>query len=124
VIRYPADTNVLLRWVVPGDPLGDVARTAVKRLAGSPAALHVCGQNLVEFWSVATRPRAANGLGMKPTEVAAEIDRVEAMFLLLEETPRSTATGVGSWKPTGSAGGRFMMHGSRPSWRCTASPTS
>lgn len=44
-------------------------------------------QNLIELWTVATRPFGDNGLGMSPAEAAAELDRIKSMFLLLPETP-------------------------------------
>jgi len=82
-----ADTNVLVRWALAHDPLGEVARRAVERLLRTGATVYVCPQNLTEFWSVATRPTSANGFGLTPARTAEEIDRIEGMFPLLEETP-------------------------------------
>jgi predicted nucleic acid-binding protein len=47
----------------------------------------VATQNLTERWSVATRPATANGLGLTTTQVATEVDRVAAMFPVLEDSP-------------------------------------
>jgi predicted nucleic acid-binding protein len=47
----------------------------------------VCPQNLIEFWSVATRPSSANGFGFTPTRAATELDRIERLFPLIDETP-------------------------------------
>src|SRR5436853_168202 len=43
-------------------------------------------QNLVEFRNVATRPAAANGLGLTPAEAEAKAADFEALFPLLAET--------------------------------------
>jgi predicted nucleic acid-binding protein len=44
-------------------------------------------QNLYEFWVVCTRPVAQNGLGLSPAEPQAELTRLKALFVLLDETP-------------------------------------
>ncbi len=44
-------------------------------------------QNLIELWTVATRPFGENGLGMTPAEAASELERIKGMFLFLPETP-------------------------------------
>ena len=49
--------------------------------------LFLTPQNMVEFWSVATRPRKVNGLGMTPREADREVASMEALFPLLAETP-------------------------------------
>lgn len=49
--------------------------------------LHVTAQNLLEFRNFATRPIAANGLGLVPVVAAAIAAAFEAAFPLLEETP-------------------------------------
>jgi hypothetical protein len=49
--------------------------------------LHVAPQNIVEFWNVCTRPLDKNGLGMTPTEVAAEVTRFEAFLPLKLDVP-------------------------------------
>lgn len=49
--------------------------------------LHITPQNLVEFRNMATRPKAANGLGLSAVEVAGKAVVFEATFSLLPETP-------------------------------------
>ena len=44
-------------------------------------------QNLIEFWSVATRPVEANGLGFSQSEAEDEIQNIESVFTLLPESP-------------------------------------
>ncbi len=63
-MSYLVDTNVLLRWPRPSDPLHVVARGAVDVLLGTGERLYVASQNLIEFRCVATRPvkvTAGNG---------------------------------------------------------------
>jgi predicted nucleic acid-binding protein len=84
---YLADTNILLRWAQPSDPLHHLTTAAVKELLRRGDQVYVTPQNYVEFWSVATRPAAVNGLGMSPTEAAAELRQLEALFPLLPDVP-------------------------------------
>lgn len=84
---YLADTNVIVRWVLPHDPLSPPARAAVKQLLRQGNTVYVGTQNLMEFWSVATRPPAVNGLGMTPAQVVTEIDRIETLFAVLDDMP-------------------------------------
>jgi predicted nucleic acid-binding protein len=49
--------------------------------------LHIVAQNLIELWTVATRPLGENGLGMTAAEAASELQRIKSMFLFLPETP-------------------------------------
>ena len=85
---YLLDTNMLTRSAQPHSPEYAVATGAIAMLLRRNERLCVAPQNLIEFWSVATRPTGApNGLGMSPTEADAEIQRIEATFELLPETP-------------------------------------
>ena len=43
-------------------------------------------QNLVEFWAVATRSSANNGLGLTTFSAQAELERLKTAFHLLNET--------------------------------------
>jgi hypothetical protein len=42
---------------------------------------------LYEFWVVATRPLAVNGLGFSDGQTLAEVNRLTALFPLLSDTP-------------------------------------
>ena len=84
---YLADTNIIVQWVLPHDPLCPAATASVKLLLHQGHSVYVGVQNLIEFWSVATRPSSANGLGMSPVQAARELDRIEALFPLLEDSP-------------------------------------
>ena len=81
------DTRTLLRTLQPLHPQREIARAAIKTLTAQGHELHLVPQNLMEFWVVATRPVAHNGLGMPVPDVAAELMRLKSMFLLLPETP-------------------------------------
>ena len=80
------DTNVLLRLLQPGHPQYSVASAAITNLRGQ-FDLCILPQNLVEFWSVATRPPATNGLGLRPLTATAEIRGLRNLFRLLEGKP-------------------------------------
>jgi hypothetical protein len=69
-----------------------LASNAVAELLRQGADLCVAPQNLVEFWVVATRPTASNGLGMSPPAVVAEIQRVRKVFHVLEGAPGMSET--------------------------------
>lgn len=46
---------------------------------------YVCTQVLAEYWVVATRPCAVNGMGLETDVAAAEIDKITAAFESLAE---------------------------------------
>lgn len=81
------DTNILTRAVQPGHPMHSDAVGAVAALRKQGEVLCLVPQNLVEFWVVCTRPVAQNGLGLSPAEAQAELTRLKALFVLLDETP-------------------------------------
>ncbi|SPE34730.1 putative nucleic acid-binding protein [Candidatus Sulfopaludibacter sp. SbA6] len=81
------DTNVWLRSLAITDPMKPVARRAIKLLLRRGVALCVTPQNLMEMWSVCTRPERDNGFG----KTAAVTDRycrfIESFVSVLPETP-------------------------------------
>ncbi len=86
-MSYLLDTNVLLRSIEVGSAHHRAARQALERLALSTEVLYVAPQNLIEFWTVATRPTANNGLGLTPAQANNEILRFEAAFSIADDTP-------------------------------------
>jgi predicted nucleic acid-binding protein len=98
---YLADTNILLRWVTPADPQHSLAVSSVKALQRRGEVVHITPQNLIEFWNVATRPAAANGLGMSPAEAEREVESLELLFPLVPDTPDIYR----EWRRLVSAGG-------------------
>jgi predicted nucleic acid-binding protein len=65
---------------------GDVARSLAV-LASRGDELRVIAQNLIEFWAVATRPIADNGLGITVAQAAQELTKVKLLFPILPDTP-------------------------------------
>lgn len=81
------DTNILSRIAEPGHRMHQEAEDAVKALRAQRHALCVVPQNFYEFWSVCTRPLAANGLGKTPAEAATELVKIRAGFTLIDDVP-------------------------------------
>lgn len=82
-----ADTSVLGRLANRADAAHAAAQAAVAELHRRGEVLHVTAQNLIEFRNFATRPVAANGLGLAPAAAAGLAAAFEAAFPLLDETP-------------------------------------
>jgi predicted nucleic acid-binding protein len=81
------DTNILLRLVATTDPLFATVNTAIGGLQVSGEVLCIVPQNLYEFWATATRPLAANGLGLSVPECQLEVERFKQLFRFLEDLP-------------------------------------
>lgn len=86
-MRVLSDSNVLLRGIQPGHPQHADADRAITRLLAGGDEVCIVPQNLYEFWSVATRPIAQNGLALPVARVAGELARLKQLFPLLEDTP-------------------------------------
>jgi len=86
-VRWLADTNVVLRWAVVADPLHELVREAVVALRDRGGEICVCPQIITEVHAVATRPRAANGLGMSCSQARSLGQAIEATFPLLPDIP-------------------------------------
>jgi len=94
------DTNVLLRAIQRQNPeLRALAREAIRRLYRAGDTLCVCPQNLVELWSVCTRPTNVNGLGLNIADAQKNLARCEAFFRLLPETPGFRSSGCRTNRP-------------------------
>ena len=81
------DTNVLLYLANPAALQHRAASRAVTRILADGGRLTVAAQVLFEFWSVATRPVSANGLGWTVAQTRLAIDGFRTRFFVLEETP-------------------------------------
>lgn len=84
---YLLDTNILVRLVDRAAASHLVTVTALAHLLAAGHELYITAQNLIEFWSVATRPFSANGLGWGSARAYAEINDIQSRFPLLEDTP-------------------------------------
>jgi predicted nucleic acid-binding protein len=86
-MAFLVDTSILGRRANQPDPLKGFADNAVVELHRRSEVLYVTAQCLIEFRNFATRPKAANGLGLAPSAAEALAAQFEAEFPLLPETP-------------------------------------
>jgi predicted nucleic acid-binding protein len=86
-MSYLVDTNVLLRSVEENHPMNDRAVNAIRLLLAQGEELCIVPQNLIEFWTVATRPTSVNGLGLSLAEAIAELSALKSIFTLQPDTP-------------------------------------
>jgi hypothetical protein len=89
------DTSVLIRTLQPHHSLYASADHAIRLLPEQGRELHIVAQNLIELWTVATRPLGENGLGMTAAKAASELERIKSMFLFSPETPGIYPAGYG-----------------------------
>jgi predicted nucleic acid-binding protein len=87
---YLVDTNIWLRAVQRESPHHALAVNALAALLTRGEVIGLVAQNLIEFWSVASRPSAANGLGWPVATVLQEIDRLLTQFPLLMVQPSTS----------------------------------
>ena len=85
-MAFLLDTSILVRLANRADALYPVADAAVAKLFLRNEILHITAQNLIEFRNVATRPKAANGLGLSVAEAEAKAAIFEVSFSFLVET--------------------------------------
>ena len=67
-MAYLIDTNILARLANIADAQHAVVARAVVELHRRGEVLHVTPQVLIEFRSMATRPKAENGLGLSAVD--------------------------------------------------------
>jgi predicted nucleic acid-binding protein len=85
---YLLDSNVLIRLLNPADPQHPVVLRAARLLRGRGEHLSFTSQNLVEFWSVCTRPASARGgYGLTVAQTDRKARWVERLFTLVPESP-------------------------------------
>ena len=81
------DANILLRLADPTSASHAVAARAVSTLRAQGDILHILPQSVYEFWVVATRPIANNGLGLSITECGRDVANLESAFPILNDKP-------------------------------------
>lgn len=86
-MRLLIDTNVLIRWTDRHDKLHPVAEAALRFSRESGYAVCLVPQVLREFWVVATRPRADNGLEMPPATARDHIGQFREIFHWCPDKP-------------------------------------
>jgi predicted nucleic acid-binding protein len=89
-----ADTNVLLRRTQPNHEHHKAAIESVARRLAAGETVCFTPQNISEFWNVATRPIANNGLAFPVSLALEEVEKIERILTLL---PDSAAT-YAEWK--------------------------
>jgi predicted nucleic acid-binding protein len=70
------------------DPLHQVVSQAIERLEQSGEELVIIPQILVQLWTVATRPKDVNGLGMSTREAENELEKLQKLFTVLPENEK------------------------------------
>ncbi|MDQ3014150.1 MAG: PIN domain nuclease, partial [Acidobacteriota bacterium] len=81
-MSFALDTNILARSIEPDHPMHTAASVAIDVLVDRGEDVCLLAQSLYEFWVIATRPRASNGLGLSATEAQARLDRFQKLFTL------------------------------------------
>lgn len=84
-MRILLDTNVLLRFVESAHPQSSTSLDAIEMLEDRNHELVIVPQVLYEFWAVATRPQANNGLGMTTSAAMAHVLEIRELFRLLRD---------------------------------------
>jgi predicted nucleic acid-binding protein len=85
--QYLIDTNVLLRLIDFSSEHHFAAENAIEQLFAKNHVICVTAQNLIEFWSVATRPAKVNGLDWDTQATKQQIEQILSRFILLEDSP-------------------------------------
>ena len=93
------DANILMRLADQKAPLYPVALSAVDHLRRQGDSLRTVPQAHYEFWVVATRPVANNGLGLSIPECVQELRDISHQFPLLNDAP----TLYGEWRALAEA---------------------
>ncbi len=83
---YLLDTNILLRSRDIASPDYNLVDRTIRYLISNNHSCFITPQVLIEFWVVATRPVALNGLGWTPEETELAVQMLINQFELLEET--------------------------------------
>lgn len=86
-MRIVLDANVLLRIADPSAAHRPVAVAARAALWAQGHALRTFEQSVREFWVVATRPAANNGLGLSVPDADREVTTILGYARLLQDPP-------------------------------------
>jgi predicted nucleic acid-binding protein len=86
--RFLLDTNVLVFLASPSSLWHTTVERAVEGLIRSGGKPVLSPQIVYEFWCVATRPTAANGLGWPVADASRAIDGFRREFDVLHDPPQ------------------------------------
>lgn len=84
-MAFIIDTNVLLRLIVPNDPMHPAAVNACSLMISAGEELFAFPQNISEFWNVCTRPVVNNGLGYSTVKANVEINALSQWVTVIPE---------------------------------------
>ena len=84
---YLLYTNILLRFCDGNSQTKRITEHAITQLWRQQDVVYITAQNLIEFWSVASRPADVNGLGWTTDKIQSEISQLQNLFPLLQDTP-------------------------------------
>lgn len=86
-MSYLLDTSILTRLINATDTQHAQATFALQKLVAEGEDLCITAQNIIEFWTVATRPTEVNGLGLSTTDASAHVLQFMGAFIFLEDDP-------------------------------------
>lgn len=86
VERLPIRYECFAGTVSPKHTRHEIAKRAVSSLESKQIGLYYTAQNILEFWSVSTRPIDVNGFGFSIIQVEASLEAIEGSFALLAES--------------------------------------
>ena len=84
---YLLDTNIILRFANTNSSEYEIINNKIVQILLQGSQCFITSQVLIEFWVVATRPVAVNGLGWTPEETEQAVQMLINQFELLEEIP-------------------------------------
>ncbi len=94
-MAYLLDTGILLRLIDTQDPQHPDVTEAVSLLGDRHENLIVATQNVAEFWNVATRPIANNGLALTSAVALESLEQTIESICLFRPEPKRL---YGRWK--------------------------
>lgn len=83
---YLLDTNIILRFCDGNSQVQQITEQAIIQLWQNNDIVYITAQNLIEFWSVASRPTDVNGLGWGVNKIESEISQLQNLFPFLLDT--------------------------------------
>jgi predicted nucleic acid-binding protein len=83
---YLLDTNIILRFCDGNSQAQSETEQAIIQLWKNEDIVYITAQNLIEFWSVASRPSDVNGLGWTTHKIHSELVQLQHLFPLLADT--------------------------------------
>ncbi len=86
-MSYLLDSNILTALSKKHSDQYTHVRQAISKIRSEKESIFLIPQNLVEFWSVATRPLDVNGLNLTTQNAALEIRLFRATFNFIDDRP-------------------------------------